>query len=91
MPIFRLILALTGQTGILAAGACTITSDQGGNVSADNFMPELVLQYDMGEDTMVYAKFSDSAKSGGAGTGSSIPDGQVVYDGRNGQRLRVRV
>lgn len=66
--------------GNIGLGACTITSDQGGNVSADNFMPELVLQYDMGEDTMVYAKYSDSAKSGGAGTGSSIPDGQVVYD-----------
>lgn len=66
--------------GNLGGGACSITSDQGGNVSSDNFMPELVLQYDWGEDTMMFAKYSESAKSGGAGTGGSIPDGEVVYD-----------
>ncbi len=66
--------------GNLGAGACSIASDQGGNVSSDNFMPEVVLQYDWGDDTMLYAKYSESAKSGGAGTGGSIPDGQIVYD-----------
>lgn len=66
--------------GNLGAGACSIASDQGGNVSSDNFMPEVVVQYDWGEDTMIYAKYSESAKSGGAGTGGSIPDGEIVYD-----------
>ena len=66
--------------GNLGAGACTITSDQGGNVSSDNFMPEVVLQYDLGDSTMLFAKYSESAKSGGAGTGGSIPDGEVTYD-----------
>jgi iron complex outermembrane receptor protein len=61
-------------------GACTITSDQGGNIGSDNFMPEVVAQYDWGDNTMVFAKYSESAKSGGAGTGGSIPDGHVVYD-----------
>jgi iron complex outermembrane receptor protein len=65
--------------GNLGAGACALASDQGGNVSSDDFMPEVVLQYDWGDDTMVYAKYSESAKSGGAGTGTSIPDGQIVY------------
>jgi outer membrane receptor protein involved in Fe transport len=61
-------------------GACARASDQGNNISSDNFMPELVAQYDWGEDTMVYAKYSESAKSGGAATGTSIPDGRLLYD-----------
>jgi outer membrane receptor protein involved in Fe transport len=66
--------------GNLGGGACAVASDQGGNVSSDNFMPEIVAQYDWGDDTMVFAKYSESAKSGGAGTGTSIPDGEIVYD-----------
>jgi iron complex outermembrane receptor protein len=66
--------------GNLGGGACAVASDQSGNVSSDNFMPELVLQYDWGDDTMVFAKYSESAKSGGAGTGTSIPDGEIVYE-----------
>ena len=66
--------------GNLGVGACSIASDQGGNVSSDNFMPEVVFQYDWGDSTMLYAKYSESAKSGGAGTGGSIPDGEIVYD-----------
>lgn len=62
------------------AGACAQASDQKDNVSSDNFMPELVVQYDWGDDTMVFAKYSESAKSGGAATGTSVPDGELVYD-----------
>jgi iron complex outermembrane receptor protein len=61
-------------------GACAVASDQKGNVSSDNFMPEIVAQYDWGDDTMVFAKYSESAKSGGAATGTSVPDGEIVYD-----------
>jgi outer membrane receptor protein involved in Fe transport len=61
-------------------GACAIASDQKDNVSSDNFMPEIVAQYDWGDDTMVFAKYSESAKSGGAATGTSVPDGEIVYD-----------
>ena len=61
-------------------GACALASDQEDNVSSDNFMPEIVAQYDLGENTMLYVKYSESAKSGGAGTGTSVPDGEIVYD-----------
>ena len=61
-------------------GACALASDQKDNVSSDNFMPEIVAQYDWGDDTMVFAKYSESAKSGGAATGTSVPDGEIVYD-----------
>jgi len=66
--------------GNLGGGACAVASDQGGNIGSDNFMPEIVAQYDWGDNTMVFAKYSESAKSGGAGTGTSIPDGEIVYD-----------
>lgn len=61
-------------------GACAQASDQSNNITSDNFMPEIVVQYDWGEDTMVYAKYNESAKSGGAATGTSIPDGRLIYD-----------
>jgi outer membrane receptor protein involved in Fe transport len=59
--------------GFLGLGACTNIESAGGNVSSDEWMPELVLQYDLGDDTMVYAKYSESSKSGGA------PD-TIVFD-----------
>jgi outer membrane receptor protein involved in Fe transport len=70
-------------------GACAVASDQDGNVGSDNFMPEIVAQYDWGDDTMVFAKYSESAKSGGAGTGTSIPDGEIVYDDETAKGFEV--
>ena len=52
-------------------------------------MPEIVAQYDWGDDTMVYAKYSESAKSGGAATGTSIPDGELVYDDEKAKGFEV--
>jgi iron complex outermembrane receptor protein len=69
--------------------ACAIASDQGGNIGSDNFMPEIVAQYDWGDNTMVFAKYSESAKSGGAGTGTSIPDGHIVYDDETAQGVEL--
>jgi iron complex outermembrane receptor protein len=71
------------------AGACAQASDQNDNVSSDNFMPEIVAQYDWGDDTMVFAKYSESAKSGGAATGTSVPDGELVYDDETAQGFEV--
>lgn len=71
------------------AAACTIASDQKDNVSSDNFMPEVVIQYDWGENTMVFAKYSESAKSGGMATGGSIPDGELIYDDESAQGFEV--
>jgi outer membrane receptor protein involved in Fe transport len=52
-------------------------------------MPEIVAQYDWGDNTMVFAKYSESAKSGGAGTGGSIPDGHIVYDDETAQGVEL--
>jgi outer membrane receptor protein involved in Fe transport len=70
-------------------GACALASDQGGNIGSDNFMPEIVAQYDWGDDTMVFAKYSESAKSGGAATGTSVPDGEIVYDDETAKGFEV--
>jgi iron complex outermembrane receptor protein len=70
-------------------GACAQASDQGGNIGSDNFMPEIVAQYDWGDDTMVFAKYSESAKSGGAATATSIPDGDLVYDDETAQGFEL--
>jgi outer membrane receptor protein involved in Fe transport len=43
-------------------------------------MPELVLQYDLGDDTMVYAKYSESSKSGGAATVTIVDPDTIVFD-----------
>jgi len=69
--------------------ACAQASNQKGNVSSDNFMPEIVAQYDWGDDTMVYAKYSESAKSGGAATGTSIGDGNLIYDDEKAKGFEV--
>jgi outer membrane receptor protein involved in Fe transport len=66
--------------GFLGLGACTNIESAGGNVSSDEWMPELVLQYDLGDDTMVYAKYSESSKSGGAATVTIVDPDTIVFD-----------
>ncbi|MEJ2129756.1 MAG: TonB-dependent receptor [Woeseiaceae bacterium] len=65
--------------GNLGGGACALASDQSGTVSDDEVMPEIAFQLDFGDNSMAYAKYGESAKSGGAATGTSIPDGNIVY------------
>jgi len=68
---------------VTAPGAlfCATFSDGiKGSRSSDNFMPEVVLQWDAGEDSMVYAKIGTSAKSGGFATASTILEDSWEYD-----------
>ena len=66
--------------GYINLGACSNIASAGGNVSSDKWMPEIVAQYDLGDETMVYAKYSESAKSGGAATVTNVVEDQIVYD-----------
>ena len=75
--------------GNLGLGACSSVVSAGGNVSSDKWMPELVAQYDLGDETMVYAKYSESAKSGGAATVTSIQEDQIVYGSETANGFEV--
>ena len=48
--------------------------------SSDNVMPELALQWNMGDDSMLYAKVGTSAKSGGFAFSSSIVPESLEYE-----------
>ena len=51
-----------------------------GDRSSSNFMPEVVVQWDAGDDSMVYGKVGTSAKSGGFATASTILPESWEYD-----------
>lgn len=48
-------------------------------VSSTNFMPELMAQWDVTGDIMLFGRLGKSAKSGGAGTAGRIDPDNVVY------------
>ena len=75
--------------GFLGLGACTNVASAGGNVSSDEWMPELVAQYDLGDDTMVYAKYSESSKSGGAATVTIVDPETIVFDSETAKGYEV--
>jgi outer membrane receptor protein involved in Fe transport len=51
-----------------------------GDRSSDNFMPELVVQWDAGDNSMIYGKVGTSAKAGGFATASTIIPESWEYD-----------
>ncbi|MFK8049476.1 MAG: TonB-dependent receptor [Halioglobus sp.] len=51
-----------------------------GDRSSDNFMPEVVVQWDVGEESMMYGKIGSSAKSGGFAMASTIIPTSWEYD-----------
>ena len=75
--------------GNLGGGACALASDQGGTEQFDDLMPELAFQYDISDNTMAYVKYGESAKSGGAATGTSIPDGSIVYGSESSKGFEI--
>jgi outer membrane receptor protein involved in Fe transport len=86
---FSLDNTVTWIEGNAGVGACSNIVSAGGNVSSDKWMPEIVAQYDLGDETMVYAKYSESAKSGGAATVTNIPEDQIVYDPETAQGFEM--
>lgn len=72
------------ETGtIISEGFATCTTFYTGiqgDRSSSNFMPEAVLQWDIGEESMLYGKVGTSAKSGGFATSSNILPGSWEYD-----------
>ena len=48
--------------------------------SSDNFMPEVIVQWDAGDDSMIYGKVGTSAKAGGFATASTILESAWEYD-----------
>jgi iron complex outermembrane recepter protein len=61
--------------------ACATFSDGiSDSRSSDNFMPELVVQWDAGDDSMIYGKIGTSAKAGGFATASTILESAWEYD-----------
>jgi len=60
------IIDIAGLTGLCGS------KDRDGDFSSSNFMPELAVQWDYGENSMAYAKWGESVKAGGL-TFSDIP------------------
>ena len=63
---------------------CSKLSNYKDDKSSDNFMPELIVQWDMSDDTMLYAKGSTAVKSGGYAAAVSPPSPESMsYDDEN--------
>lgn len=59
------------------------------DVSNENVMPEVVVQWDMESDVMFYAKYGESAKGGGVGSGGNIVPSTVVFEDETVQTFEL--
>jgi len=50
-----------------------------GKLTFDNFMPEFALQWDVGQDNLLFARYAKSAKSGGVATAASVSAASLTY------------
>lgn len=59
-------------------------------ITAENFMPELIVQWDVNEDATAYAKVGKSVKSGGHAFSTSVPSAEdLIYDDEKAKTLEV--
>jgi outer membrane receptor protein involved in Fe transport len=66
-------------------GFCpTIVTPNVQSRSSDNLLPEISAQWYVGESTMLYGKYGESAKSGGFVASTTIVDGFFEYDDETG-------
>jgi len=68
-----------------SAGICSPVPDYQNARSSGNLMPEIVIQYDMTDDLMTYAKWSESVKSGGFAAAISAPEETIEFDDETAQ------
>jgi iron complex outermembrane receptor protein len=69
----------TGNFTFAAPFACVPIPAPATERSSGNWMPEVIAQYDIADETVVYARFGQSVKSGGFAT-SSVPLAARAYD-----------
>ncbi len=70
----------TGNFAFAAPFPCTPAEFAKDTRSSDNWMPEVIVQYDFNEDTVGYVKANRSAKSGGFATSASVAPNAFEYD-----------
>lgn len=51
-----------------------------GDLSSDNTMPEAMIEWDATDDIMFFARYAESAKSGGVATSGSVDLDGLIYD-----------
>jgi len=74
MNLIRVIPENTPDGSYGATPLCGTYNGLKTDRTSDNFMPELVAQWDMNEDTVVYAKVGKSIKAGGFNFSSTAPE-----------------
>ncbi len=72
--------ALVGATG-------AAIGPRRGTLSSSNAMPELALEYDISDDIMFFARFAQSAKSGGIATAGSTDLEGLFYDDETAESI----
>lgn len=60
-----------------------------GNIDSDNTMPELMVEWDMSEDIMFFARYAESAKSGGVATAGSVDASGLIYDDETADSIEL--
>jgi outer membrane receptor protein involved in Fe transport len=65
-------------TGVTTVEACVAPPPPNRSRSSDNLMPEVVVQWDVNQDVVVYGKVGTSAKAGGFTTDSTEFDDEEV-------------
>ncbi|MEP1473016.1 MAG: TonB-dependent receptor [Halieaceae bacterium] len=76
-----------GFSVINATGAAVGSTS--GTVSSDNTMPELMVEWDITDDIMLFARYAESAKAGGVATSGSVSADGLIYDDETAESFEI--
>ena len=60
-----------------------------GTVDSDNTMPELMAEWDISDDVMLYARYAESAKAGGVATAGSVALDGLIYGDEQAESIEI--
>jgi len=60
-----------------------------GTVDSDNTMPELMAEWDIQDDVMLYARYAESAKAGGVATAGSADTSGLIYGDEQAESIEI--
>ena len=60
-----------------------------GTVDSDNTMPEVMAEWDVADDVMLYARYAESAKAGGVATAGSADISGLIYGDEQAESIEL--
>ncbi len=80
--------AFLGPFGIINGGSFAVGATSG-EIDSTNTMPELMVEWDLSDDIMLFGRYAESAKAGGVATAGSTALEGLEYDDEQAESFEI--